>query len=229
MNYFERFEKKFLITLAQKEKIKEKFNNIFRSEFKNGYSCYSLYFDDLNFSTLKQKQEGLTERHKIRLRGYFHDMKDKIKQWQLEIKSKKNNIVKKKKITFKNHEVKQNLLKKNYSFFSKNFFETSRTYYQPTYITFYHRDALISDILPHCRITFDTNIRCFKYRNDLFGKTNINQNYILNPNRILLELKYTNFLPKFISDYFVHLNLEQVTFSKYVDGYEQYMTNPINT
>ena len=229
MNYFERFEKKFLITLAQKEKIKDKFINIFKPEFQHGYSCYSLYFDDLNFSTLKQKQEGLTDRHKIRLRTYFHDMNDKINQWYLEIKSKNNNIVKKKKISFENKEVVQNLLKKNYSFFSKNFFETSKTYYQPAYITFYHRDAFISDILPHCRITFDTNIRCFKYRHDLFGKTNINQNYIINPNIILLELKYTNFLPKFISEYFIHLNLEQVTFSKYVDGYEQYKIDPLNT
>lgn len=229
MNYFERFEKKFLITFDQKEKIKDKFFNIFKPEFQHGYSCYSLYFDDLNFSTLKQKQEGLTDRHKIRLRTYFHDMNDKINQWFLEIKSKNNNIVKKRKISLQNQEVVKNLLKKNYSFFSKNFFETSRTYYQPAYTTFYHRDAFISDILPHCRITFDTNIRCFKYRHDLFGKTNINQNYIINPNIILLELKYTNFLPKFISDYFIHLNLEQVTFSKYVDGYEQYKTNPINT
>ena len=86
----------------------------------------------------------------------------------------------------------------------------------------------MSDILPHCRITFDTNIRCFKYKHDLFGKKDINQDYILSPNTILLELKYTNFLPKFISDYFTYLNLEQVTFSKYVDGYEKNIINPIN-
>ena len=74
MNYFERFEKKFLITLNQKEKIKNKFNNIFKSEFKNGYSCYSLYFDDLNFSTLKQKSRCFWSFYFIEIiRGVFQN------------------------------------------------------------------------------------------------------------------------------------------------------------
>ena len=83
MNYFQRFEKKFLIDFSQEKKIKKKFSNIFDLEFDNGYYCYSLYFDDLNYSTLKQKQEGNTERHKIRLRAYFSDLNDKVDLWNL--------------------------------------------------------------------------------------------------------------------------------------------------
>ena len=119
MNYFQRFEKKFLIDFSQEKRIKKKFDNIFDLEFNRGYYCYSLYFDDLNFTTLKQKQEGNTERHKIRLRAYFSDLNDKVSLWNLEIKSKNNNIVKKRKISLKNSDVLYNLERKNYSFFFK--------------------------------------------------------------------------------------------------------------
>ena len=89
-----------------------KFKNIFDLEFDRVYYCYSIYFDDLNFSTLRQKQEGATERHKIRLRTYFSDLNDEIKLWNLEIKSKKNNTVKKRKIEFSNQDVLYNLKNK---------------------------------------------------------------------------------------------------------------------
>lgn len=228
MNYFQRFEKKFFIEFFQEKKIKEKFKNIFDLEFGHGYYCYSLYFDDLNFSSLRQKQEGHTTRHKIRLRTYFSDLNDKISKWNLEIKSKDNSIVKKRKISFNNQDVLENLKKKNFSFFSNNFAETSKAYYEPVYITLYFREAFISKIIPHCRITFDKNIRCFKYDFNILGKLNINQNYILDPKLTLLELKYSNFLPNFISEFFTFLNLDQVTFSKYVDGYEKFNSNIFN-
>lgn len=228
MNYFQRFEKKFFINFPQEKKIKNKFKNIFDLEFDRGYYCYSIYFDDLNFSTLRQKQEGATERHKIRLRTYFSDLNDEIKLWNLEIKSKKNNTVKKRKIEFSNQDVLYNLKKKNYSFFTNNFIESSKSYYKPVYITFYFREAFISKILPHCRMTYDKNIRCFKYDIDIIGKINIDKNYVLSPKIILLELKYSNFLPKIISNFFSHLNLDQVTFSKYVDGYEKFNSNLLN-
>ena len=94
MNYSQRFEKKFFINFLEEKKIKDKFKKIFELEFNQGYYCCSIYFDDLNFSTLKQKQEGTMERFKIRLRAYFFDLKDKPKFWNLEIKHKNNNIVK---------------------------------------------------------------------------------------------------------------------------------------
>lgn len=228
MNYFERFEKKFFINSLEKDLIKKQFINIFNPEFDNGYYCYSIYFDDLNFTTLNLKQEGIMKRHKIRLRTYFHDLSNKLCDWNLELKLKDNNVVKKKKITLSNIEVKKNLFKKNFSFFTNRFSQTSNAYYKPVFITLYHREAFTSNILPHCRITFDTNIKCFKYSDEIFGNLDIHNHFLLEPHISLLELKYTSLLPKFISDFFVNLNLEQITFSKYVDGNEKYSSNNFN-
>ena len=225
MNYSQRYEKKFFINFMEEKKIKQKFDKIFELEFGQGYYCFSIYFDDLNLTTLKQKQEGIMERFKIRLRAYFFDLKDEPKFWNLEIKAKNNSTVKKRKISLSHLDVLENLNKRNFSFFSSNFHETTKTYFKPTLMTFYYREAFTSKILPHCRITLDKNIRSFpfdiKYLYEL-----INNNYfIVNPGLMLLELKYTNFLPSFISNYFKFLNLEQVTFSKYVDGFERYKNN----
>ena len=228
MNYSQRYEKKFFINLINEKKIKEKFNKIFELEFGHGYYCCSIYFDDLHLTTLKQKQEGIKERFKIRLRTYYFDLKNKPKSWNLEIKSKNNNTVKKKKITFSHLEVLENLKNKNFSFFSGNFSETAKTYFKPILITFYFREAFNSKILPHCRITYDKNIRAFPFDfKSLYELTN-NNSFIVNPRLMLLEFKYTNFLPAFISNYFKFLNLEQVTFSKYVDGFEKYKNNYIS-
>ena len=119
MNYSQRFEKKFFINFLEENKIKDKFENFFKLEFEQGYYCCSIYFDDLDFSTLKQKQEGITERFKIRLRAYFFDLKDEPKFWNLEIKSKNNNTVKKKKIIFSHLETIKNLKKKKFCIFFK--------------------------------------------------------------------------------------------------------------
>jgi hypothetical protein len=225
MNYSERYEKKFFINFLNEKMIKKKFDKIFELEFGQGYYCFSIYFDDLNLTTLNQKLEGTMKRFKIRLRAYLFDLKDEPKFWNLEIKAKNNNTVKKKKITFSHSEVLKNLNKKNFFFFSSRFHETAKTYFKPTLMTYYFREAFNSKILPHCRITFDKNIRCFQY--DLKNLDNLinNNNFVINPKHTLLELKYTNFLPTFVSNYFMSLNLDQVTFSKYVNGFVSYRNN----
>ena len=75
MNYSQRYEKKFFINFTEEKKIKQKFDKIFELEFGQGYYCFSIYFDDFNLTTLKQKQEGTMERFKLRLRSYFFDLK----------------------------------------------------------------------------------------------------------------------------------------------------------
>ena len=70
-------------------------------------------------------------------------------------------------------------------------------------------------------MTFDKNIRSFNYDLRYLDNLANNDNFIINPKYTLLEFKYTNFLPLFISNYFKFLNLDQVTFSKYVDGFEK--------
>ena len=125
MNYSQRYEKKFFIKLSEEKKIKDHFKNIFELEFGQGYFCNSIYFDDLDFSTLRQKQEGTMERFKIRLRTYFFDLNKKPEFWNLEIKAKNNSTVKKRKVKLSHSDVLVNL-KNNYSFFQIIFTKQER-------------------------------------------------------------------------------------------------------
>ena len=81
--------------------------------------------------------------------------------------------------------------------------------------------ALNSKILPHCRLTFDKHIQCFKYQYDFYNYLKKFNSYVIDIRLTLLELKYSNYLPDFISYILRSENLNQITFSKYVDGFER--------
>ena len=63
-------------------------------------------------------------------------------------------------------------------------------------MTLYFREAFTSRILPHCRITFDKNIRCFQYDLKNLDNLNNNNNLVINPKyitRIQIYKLFTNF------------------------------------
>tara|TARA_Y100001970_G_C14209985_1_gene846318 strand:+ start:201 stop:899 length:699 start_codon:yes stop_codon:yes gene_type:complete len=219
---FKRYEKKFLINSNQERKLKEIFNKTFfkDSSIKSnkGYYCLSIYFDDTDMSLMNAKVEGLKDRFKIRLRAYLNQVNDDIKYWNLEIKNKKNSSVIKKKKRIENKDFERIMKSQNYNLLFKNIFETTFKFYKPTYVTFYFREAFESKIFDHCRITIDNNILCEKYFPNVLKKISQKRNYILDPRQKLLEVKYSSFLPNSISEILRSLNLDQITFSKYVDG-----------
>ena len=115
ITYLDRYEKKFFINYNQENNIKKKITKIFeRDTFcKNrSYFCLSIYFDDNNFTLLKHKQEGLTDRFKLRLRTYLDNPNSPLDFWNLELKKKNNTRVKKKKIKFENYDVLNSLKSK---------------------------------------------------------------------------------------------------------------------
>ena len=223
--YLNRFEKKFLISQNQYIDLNKKFNQIFQkdnfSKKNKGYFCLSIYFDDNNLSFIKNKQEGLFYRKKVRLRTYLENINQLPSFWNLEIKVKENNIVKKRKIKFSNFEIEKILRYKNFNKISSSFLETFNCQLYPKFVTFYYREAFNSKILPHCRLTFDKYIQCFKYQYDFYNYLKRFNNYIIDIRSTLLELKYSNYLPNFISYILRSENLNQITFSKYVDGFEK--------
>jgi hypothetical protein len=223
--YLNRFEKKFIISQKQYVNLYKSFNKIFQkdnfSKINKGYFCLSIYFDDNNLSFIKSKEEGLYYRKKIRLRAYLENLNETPSFWNLEIKIKENNIVRKRKIKFSNFEIEKILRYKKFNKISNSFPETFNYQLYPKFVTFYYREALNSKILPHCRLTFDKYIQCFNYHYNFYNYLRKYNNYIIDIRLTLLELKYSNYLPNFISHVLRSENLNQITFSKYVDGFEK--------
>ena len=94
MNEVLRKEKKFLITIDEYYRIRNKLKKIIKldSNSKNdGYIVRSLYFDTIDDGDFESKENGLEIRRKIRLRNYgadsnFASLEIKQKQGDFQLK-----------------------------------------------------------------------------------------------------------------------------------------------
>ncbi|TWT27149.1 polyphosphate polymerase domain-containing protein [Planomicrobium sp. CPCC 101110] len=183
---------------------------------ENGmYSIRSVYFDNFDNKVMNQKKEGLFERDKFRVRLYDNNM-DFL---NLEKKSKRNNLTYKQKcpITAKEYE--------RIRFGDISWMETDsrqlmqELYWQmamfqlrPVTVVDYEREVFIYRY-GNVRVTFDSSIR-----------TSLRNNDVLNPNIpmvdtepdiVLLEVKYDEFLPNVIKQLLQVSDLRAGAYSKY--------------
>ena len=93
MNY--RHELKFLVSDRQLEVIRYRLKLLMKQDAhqKRGiYTVRSLYFDDYGNSAMKQKEDGLDERKKYRIRSYLSGMDERFR---LEIKYRNRDKIRK--------------------------------------------------------------------------------------------------------------------------------------
>lgn len=181
-----------------------------------GYSIISVYFDDIYDTHMQDTIDGNSFRDKYRIRIYNHSF-DTIK---LEVKSKSYNRVNKKSslITF---DQMQQLLQGN-SIEHGNSLEDPATLFHiaisqrrlsPKVIVAYERKAYIYEP-GNVRITFDRNIRASN-QIELFGNSKITYDNLRQENNAVLEVKYDEFMPGFISQMLETGNMRQTSYSKY--------------
>lgn len=183
---------------------------------EEGYSIISVYFDDIYDTHMQDTIDGNSFRDKYRIRIYNHSF-DTIK---LEVKSKSYNRVNKKSslITF---EQMQQLLQGN-SIERRNSLDDPATLFHiaiserrlsPKVIVAYERKAYIYEP-GNVRITFDRNIRASN-QVELFGNAKITYDNLRQENNAVLEVKYDEFMPDFISQMLETGNMRQTSYSKY--------------
>lgn len=205
-------EREFSIIFHRLSCIMKKDENI---TIENGYNIRSIYFDNYSSDFFFQNDAGLNERIKVRIRIYNKN-KDVIK---LEIKSKKNGLINKVGCKISENifmkilngsismsDCDNNILKKVYILIKTQ-------YLKPKIIVEYERYVFINKN-GNVRITFDRNIRASK-KIERFFEDNIYAIPLQELNHHLLEVKYDEFLPDYISNALELNNLELTTFSKY--------------
>ena len=183
---------------------------------EEGYVISSVYFDDLCDSDLQDTIEGNRQRKKYRIRIYNRSL-DVIK---LEVKYKKYNRVLKKSRTISAEQM-DNLLKGEcveeetygkedpidlFNLAIKNRGLKAKV------IVEYDRKAFVYEP-GNVRITLDRNLRGSK-NVEKFGKKDMIFDRVKKEPDVL-EVKYDEFLPGFISQTIEIGNLNQVSFSKY--------------
>lgn len=192
-----------------------------------GYKVRSLYFDTYANTDYYQKLAGSKNRKKIRLRIYNHD----DKMVKLEIKRKYNDSQEKQTVVISREDA-QALIDLNYDVLLKYKSDTAMTIYnimktnhlRPVVLIEYRRKAFIHK-MNNIRITLDSDIRANESKFDFFEK-----DPVLMPTSFyyeaVLEVKFNNFIYKWITDVFKQYDLERQSFSKYNSSrklFESYM------
>ena len=94
--YRYRYELKFLCTQLQIEMLCAQLDVLMEKDPHSGadglYTVRSLYFDDYGNSAMKQKEDGLDERKKYRIRSYLSGMDERFR---LEIKYRNRDKIRK--------------------------------------------------------------------------------------------------------------------------------------
>lgn len=175
----------------------------------------SLYFDDYNQSAFFDKTNGIRERKKFRIRAYNYQS-DVIK---LERKIKRGNLIDKSHFQISREEYDR-LVRGEVSFLRHkddgvaiDFYLNYRTKnLRSRVVVEYRREAYIyryGDV----RICFDTLLKAGIFQDDLFS--NGHRISVIPPNQIILEVKYTGYLPDVIRNLIQLKNLQWQSISKY--------------
>lgn len=214
-----RNELKFFINAHQKNTMASKLSKICQrdlfSDATGGYFISSLYFDDYNQSALFDKMSGKRDRKKFRVRIYNYQS-NVIK---LERKIKWDNVTEKSNILISKEQYESlvngdaSFLRQKDDIVAKDFYLDFRTKnLRPRVVVEYRRDAFIypyGDV----RITFDYFLKAGIFQKDLFSN-----GYMISaiqPDQIILEVKYTGYFPDIIRNIIQINNIQWQSISKY--------------
>ncbi len=215
-----RNELKYFINNFDVFTLSKRFSNILKrdpfSKKREGYFIRSLYFDSFDNESLFDKQSGVFERAKYRMRIYdFQTQKVKF-----EIKHKIGNQIYKESSFISRESAYriiegeyEELLKYNNKILNKIYTKFASKLYRPKVIVDYIRDAYIFDFF-NTRITFDKDIRANNEDFDIFSE-NLHTIPVILEGKQILEIKYETFLPTFIKEILTGFSFERQAISKY--------------
>jgi hypothetical protein len=216
-----RHELKYLINFQDYSLIRSRLADVLHLDehaaFDGAYTVTSLYFDDYFNRAYHEKYSGVIDRCKYRIRIY-NQSESVI---NLERKAKTNRYVSKETAALTRQEVDE-ILQGNYGFLLKSSSNLLRVFYyeclsnlmRPRVVVAYEREAYIMHA-GTVRICFDKNVRAGVEGFDLFD-SRMPMLEVLNPGLLIMEVKFTEFLPDVIRKILPHRTADHAAVSKYV-------------
>jgi hypothetical protein len=181
------------------------------------YQIRSVYFDNSDDKALREKTDGVAKREKFRIRYYNDD----LSFITLEKKMKIGNLCLKYDARITEEEFKKiisgdiDFIKDHENVLLREFYAKLR--YQrlePRVLVSYVREPYVYKA-GNVRVTFDSKIRTSLYHRDFLSEKISDISATDNPQDMLLEIKYDEFLPEIIKSLLQVPNLRQQAFSKY--------------
>lgn len=220
-----RHELKYLINYGEKAALTTRMAPIFKLDphaRDGGYCIRSLYFDDYWNSAYEEKDAGVLLRKKYRIRIY--DYSDRV--IKLERKKKFGQWIHKEDASLTREEFFK-ILDGDYAFLLASEQPLCREFYaecmsnvmRPRVIVDYEREPWIMDV-GTVRVTFDMNMRAAVQGFDVFDE-GLPTLPIIEPGKLIMEVKFTEFLPQIVRDLLPTKSNEITSFSKYALCYEK--------
>ena len=215
-----RHELKYLISYADKAELAVRMAPILRPDphAKNGsYFIRSLYFDDYWGSAYEEKYDGVLLRKKYRIRIY-NCSNQNIK---LERKKKSGSYIYKESAPLTRAEF-DSILAGDYDFLLHSPYGLCQEFYtecicnvmRPRVIVDYDREPWVMDA-GTVRVTFDMDVRAAVGSWDIFD-TKLPSLPVLEPGKLVMEVKFTEYLPQIVRNLLPPRAQELTAVSKYV-------------
>lgn len=227
-----RHEWKYLISYPEAELLQRRltpFLSLDQNAVNGEYMIRSLYFDDMNDSAYREKIMGVDFRQKWRIRIY--NCSDK--RISLERKTKRGSYIYKESAPLTREEFQKILdgdhrflLSRKENLCGEFYYECTTKLLRPKLIADYDRTPLVMDA-GTVRITFDKNVRAAIGSFDIFDP-GLPTLPAIEPGKLVLEVKYTAFLPQVVKTLLPLDGQEFSAFSKYAECYEaaHHLTDP---
>lgn len=215
-----RHEQKYEINSYQYAELRQVLSQIMEPDPHTGpdgqYMIRSLYFDDMYHSAYNEKLDGVYQRKKYRIRVY--GCSDAV--IHLECKHKEGAYIYKEACRLTREEYEQLLcgecdflLQKDSQMAKEFYLDIKTKLLKPEVIVDYEREPYIFDA-GTVRITFDKNVRACRATHDIFDEE-IPSYEVFPQDKMILEIKFTGYLPERIRKVFQVRNFIQTSASKY--------------
>ena len=220
-----RNEWKYFISQWERMALRQRFREVMKPDpyARDGtYMIRSIYFDDYWNSAYNDKMAGVNERIKYRIRIY--DYSDR--SIKLERKMKVGSYIHKDSASITREEFEQ-IMEGRYDFLLGHKHQLCREFYyectskvmRPKVIVDYEREPYIMEE-GDVRITFDSNVRAAAATEHIFDP-NLPSFEVFPTGKLVMEVKFTEFLPQLIRDVLPPREQEISAISKYTYCYEQ--------
>ncbi len=222
---FKRYEKKFLITEEQYEKLIPVLRTKMNEDKYGEYTICNIYYDTDSYDLIRTSLDKPVYKEKIRIRSYgVPKPDDKI---FAEIKKKYDGVVYKRRIAASYDEIKtfitqQKLIPNNDIQIQKEILFLMNLYNpKPKAFIGYDRSALAGKDDSELRVTFDRNIRWRNKDLDLclgdYGEP------VMKDGKIVMEIKISSAMPLWLSQALSENLIYPASFSKYGTCYKNFL------
>jgi len=219
---FKRYELKYLLTEAQKERVLEAILPHIKIDQYGKTTIRNLYFDTDDYRLVRRSIEKPSYKEKMRVRSYTKATADSTVF--VELKKKCDGVVYKRRVPMGERQATDWLSGADRFFAPTQIteeFDYFRNYYgnlHPTVFLSYDRVAYFAREDGDFRITFDSNILCRE--DDLSLTSEAYGARILPEGRVLMELKCAGGIPLWMTEVLSREKLYKTSFSKYGSVYQ---------